>query len=79
MLYFVVTATVTSLRFCNGNAVDSEAVVQRPSSPGSVQLRSVKHESVAPTRRGSLAFKFDDPSGQKSPHGKLQITSHLFK
>lgn len=77
MMYLVVTATVTSLLFCNGNAVDSEAVVQRPSSPGSVQLRSVKHESVAPTRRGSLTFKFDDLRGQKSPHGKLDHLASL--
>lgn len=77
MLYFAVAVTVTSLQFCNGKALNSEAVVQNPSAPGSVQLRSVKHESLAPTRRGSLTFKFNEQSAPKSPRGKLRIISHL--
>lgn len=77
MLYFVVAVTVTSLHFCNGKALNSEAVVENPSAPGSVQLRSVKHDSVAPARRGSLTFKFNEQSAPKSPRGKLQIISHL--
>ncbi|KAM8757974.1 uncharacterized protein AB9X84_010600 [Acanthopagrus schlegelii] len=62
ILYFVVLATVTSAQLCYGAAMDSEAVVQRPPSAGSVRLRSVEHEPVAPTRRGSLTVRPDQTS-----------------
>ncbi|XP_044069963.1 protein PELPK1-like [Siniperca chuatsi] len=70
MLYLVVTATLTAFRLCKGQAVDSEAAVQKPSSAGSLHFRSVvsdgKHESAAPTLHGSLAFKFNEHGDQKS-------------
>lgn len=72
LLYFVVAAALTSLLLGNGRAVGSEA-----SSPGSLHFRSVsdvKHEPAASTRRGSLAFKFDD---QNAAPGRLQILAHL--
>lgn len=71
VFHLVVTAAVMTLGLCNGKAADSEAVARKPSSPGSVQLRSANHESEAWTRHGSLNFKFDDPGTQKSPHGKI--------
>lgn len=73
ILYFVVLTTVTSAQLCYGAAMGSEAVVQRPPSAGSVRLRSVEHEPVAPTRRGSLTIRPD----QTSTRGKLHILSRV--
>lgn len=75
MFYFIVTVTLVSLQLCNGQAVDSEVGVQRPSSSaGSVHFRSVvsdvEPKSVASARRGSLAFKFDGQRHQNSTPGK---------
>lgn len=75
ILYVVVTATVTCLRFSDGNVFDSEAVVQRPSSPGKVELRGGRQDPMAPTRHGLLTFTSEKQSGPKLPHGELQITS----
>lgn len=88
VLCFVLTATLTSIKHCNGRTADVGAVLQRRTetisahSPpfgtlqGTIHLRNVvsdvKHESVAPTRGGSLAFRFDH---QKPTTGKLQIHS----
>lgn len=77
ILYFAVTATVTCLRFSDETAFDSEAVVQRPSSPGRVELRGGRQEPMAPTRHGLLTFKSEKQSGPKLPHGELQIISRL--
>ncbi|KAM7402139.1 hypothetical protein PAMP_017404 [Pampus punctatissimus] len=76
VLYFILTATLTFIKLCNGQTADAGAVLQRRTesisahSPrfgttqGSLHVRSVlsdvKHESAAPTRNGSLAFKFDN-------------------
>lgn len=77
ILYFVVTVTVTCLRFSHGNVFDSEIVVQRPSSSGRVELRGGRQEPMAPTRHGLLTFKSVKQSGPKLPHGELQIISLL--
>ncbi|XP_018536935.1 uncharacterized protein LOC108886521 [Lates calcarifer] len=70
MLYVLVTVTLTSLRDCNGQAVDTE-VVQRPPLQGRLQFRSVvpdeKHEAVTPSRHGSLSFKSDTEGDQSTP------------
>lgn len=80
MLYVLVTVTLTSLRDCNGQAVDTE-VVQRPPLQGRLQFRSVvpdeKHEAVTPSRHGSLSFKSDTEGDQSTP-GKKHIFSCLF-
>lgn len=76
ILYFVVTTTVTCLRFSDGNVLDSEAAAQRPSSYARVELRGGRQEPVAPTRPGLLTFKSDKHGGLKLPHSELQVTSH---
>ncbi|KAM7422624.1 hypothetical protein PAMA_010592 [Pampus argenteus] len=76
VLYFVLTATLTSIKHCNGRTADAGAVLQSRTesisahSPrfgtaqGSLHVRSVlsdvEHESAVPTRDGSLAFKVDN-------------------
>ncbi|XP_040889505.1 proline-rich protein 36-like [Toxotes jaculatrix] len=70
VLYFFVTATLTSLKCCGGQAAETADVAQRPPVQGRLHFKSVvsdvQHESAVPTRYGSLAFESDKEGDHKS-------------
>ncbi|XP_042261952.1 leucine-rich repeat extensin-like protein 5 [Thunnus maccoyii] len=83
VLYFLLTATLSSIKLNDGRTADVGTVLQRPAetmsalSPrfgtvqGSLHFRSVKHESAAPTRGGSLALRLDNQKPTTALHSLM--------